>query len=231
MKGLQKRFGADRLSVLLLDDTDPRYATGKRQARLIARYGMGGYPLTELALKTRTLLRRFGQLSWGYLVIGPDGTLQGVNLRKHQLEAVVARSLAGRGRSVEVAPGAALTLSAVAPRLAPGETGEALLFLDVPPGWTVYGSAETAAPPTTVEVGEAGGLTAGAATVPAGAPGESRKLTGRVVLRQALSCPADAAPGTRTVKGVVRLMPCDADMCLPPMALPWAVEVVVRPKP
>jgi uncharacterized protein YyaL (SSP411 family) len=123
-----------------------------------------------------------------------------------------------------------------APRasIAPGETVEVTLTLEVEPGWHIQSVKPSRADllATSVEVGVADGLKPGAMRFPEGsvAPLGGERLSvyaGRVAITFPLAADADAPAGRRPVVLRVRHQACDERRCLAPdvLELPFAVDI------
>ncbi len=125
------------------------------------------------------------------------------------------------------------TVAVVPDVAAPGDSIEVRIPVTLDEGWHIYGLGHEGSP-TTVTVGAwPAGLSGGAVTEsPAAVEHDSSGATeliheGEVTFSLTVDVAPDAEPGTRTLRGVVGWMTCDAAMCNPPEEVPFEVQVVV----
>jgi len=150
----------------------------------------------------------------------------------------VLAPLVARAQGSGPPPAAATLMRADAAKVtaAAGTTTEIAVALEVLPGWHVNANppASEEMIPTTVELVSAPGLVAGHARYPAG---RKRKLSfadeellvydGSVTALVPLVIARDAAPGPHTLGGRLRFQACNDQLCLPPVTVPFQVEIVV----
>jgi hypothetical protein len=108
-------------------------------------------------------------------------------------------------------------------RIAPGETAELRLTLEMEPGWHVQSAKPSGADliPTSVELGVMEGLVPGEMQFPDGslAPMGGERMSvyaGKVVIRLPLRAEPDAPPGRAPIVARVRFQACDEKRCLSP---------------
>ena len=125
----------------------------------------------------------------------------------------------------------ALTPQPIAGR--PGETVTIELEVAIDEGWHLYGAGETTGQPVSIAWTDTGSLVvSGEAEVPFGEPHmtletESYWVEGSATLRQNITVPGDAKPGTVMLAGRLDFMACTEEMCDPPALLTFTVPVVV----
>ena len=119
--------------------------------------------------------------------------------------------------------------------LAAGGSTRVRLPVKLADEWHIYGLAHEGVP-TTVTVEEwPEGLSGGAVTEsPPAVEHDNYGIMeliheGEVTFSLTVEAAADAAPGPRTIKGVVGWMACNASMCLEPVKIPFEIRVQVGP--
>ncbi len=119
-------------------------------------------------------------------------------------------------------------------RIAPSETAELTLTLEIEPGWHIQSAKPTRADlvATSVELGIAEGLVPGEMRFPDGslAPVGGEKLSvyqGRVVVKVPITAARDCPPGRASMIARIHFQACDDKHCLKPeqIELSFALEV------
>ena len=237
MQGIIDYYGDDAVCALLVNDSGDERA--KAADEYIERYGMDEYPRVRMETEAcgRKLLSELGQFGWGYVVVGADGKLHGVNLHSTELEAAVASGLGidpdeeepfhATARVIDRKGGSLFNLSE---RMKKPLHATVEVTLTLPEGWYVRGAVAPDAVPTSVEVGYPGCFEFGEAKLPSGtpAPGGGERLFGPVRITVPMTVPKGTPIGKFLIHGTVRAMACNADRCLPPMEIPWKTWIDIR---
>lgn len=228
MKGTIDYLGKDAFNLVLVNDDA---GSSERADPFIENYGM------QEALRVhrpqsdfnRELLRQTGQIGWGYMVIAKDGTLAGVNIRPHELQATLARAcgatLPAEDEEFRVRtrlPGKSTFLN-TSGRVKQDRDVELKLTLTLPEGYYTYGPEEGPPTPTRIEVLHSGPFVVGEPIFPepVNEEGERVPLTGDVQIRLPVHLDEGTPVGHYAVHGTITFMACDAEMCLPPMTMKW----------
>ena len=238
VQGIIDYYGKKAVATLLVNPSSEDQAASADE--YIERYGMGAHPRFRMEDEPcrRKLVAEFGHFGWGYMVIGADGKLVGVNLSSSDLEAAVAKGLGldptadadepihATARLKNQMGGSMLNLS--------GRTKKSIaatleVTLSIPAGWHVYSEAGASAVATTLEVAHPSAIQFGDVVLRGGAPtatGDTR-LFGPVQLSVPVVVPIGTPIGNYLIHGTVNTMVCNADRCLPPMEIPWKATMGV----
>ncbi len=230
MKGIQDKNGPDNLEIILVNNGGHTKRTIEGAEMRVERYGMERFPRVRFDRDefNTEVAAAFGQYGYGKFVIDKEGVLVGIDLRRDAFTSTVERA---SGTTTPKVPldGFALKVQAVklkggasgvfnrSGKLKTDLTGSVQLQFSMPNGWHVSGGAGDA---PEVSVAYSGAVEIG--ELEPWNPSEEDPVP---PLLLPLKAPKGTPIGRYLIHGTVRVVLCNDDGCLPPIELPWDVEL------
>ena len=168
MKGAIDFLGADKIDVLLINDQE----NSKTQAdKIIDDYQMQAYPRVQMTNEACgiQLLSQLGHFSWGYIVVGADGTLVATSILAHQLKPALEKAIAlkpepNQGFTIRSTLNAGLPIGGMK-KLKKSRKATLTLNVDIPDGQDIKAKTPK------LQISYAAGLKSGTPVFPKGKPG------------------------------------------------------------
>jgi hypothetical protein len=226
-------YGPEQLRYVLINKGGHGRRIQEQAADCITRYAMEGVPRVRFDDREFAdhVSASFGQFGYGQFVIDKEGILRGVDVRGKTFDRILEQAC-GNPSAIGVDGFALTTLSKTVQsgrpgrdysnRLAVDHESKAMVKLTLPEGWHVGGAEGAESGPTEVFFDYLGGMEVGALQLPEGASWASP-----VKIIFPLRIPAGSVIGEYVLHGRLRFVACDENGCLPPMEIPWKVEVEV----
>lgn len=238
MKGAINYYGDSNVQFILLNNGG--LDTGDEADERWQRYGMPDLRRVRMSDEhaQHALVSTFGHFSYGYVVIGSDGKLLGVNVNDFEVRRMIDEAVNGAAdeESGGIAIAARLVNKAggrtgwnIDDQLPTKMTGTLKLVLSLPKGFHIYGDAKANPEPTVVQVAYDGGLKLGSFVLPKGkqAGGGATHIEGPVTITIPVTAPKGTPIGNYLVHGTVHFMACNQQGCLPPMDVAWTAKIDV----
>ncbi len=228
---MQDFYGKDKIDFILVNQGGHDKYSVAGEADCIERYGMEGFHVVRYDNDEYNahVAAPFGQFGYGKFVIDAKGILRAVDIRKNQIHDMLDQ-LCGRSSEIQADGFALQTKSRVVEsgrdgyenRLGTDHKMRVLVELELPTGWHVGGDGSEGNMPTKLSIDYAPGLTIGELELP---EGDHWGSPVRMVFP--VSAPAGMVIGRHLVHGTLRFVACNDEGCLPPMDVPWKVELTV----
>ena len=233
VKGHIDYFGKDNISVLLLNNTGDEDTADAND--ILETYQMQEYPRVQMEWEecAQQLMAEFGQFGWGYVVIGADGNLLGVNVESDNLGALLAKGVEQAAPVPVEHPVQAKFTDVEEPTdfsdsilTEEKRTASLNVTIHLPEGWYVYGPDTEKEVPTELTIRHSAGFVFGVPTFSEGrstADGATH-LDGPVKITIPVEIPKGTPIGHHFVHGTVRFQASNEEQSQPETELTWAAD-------